>query len=67
MRLFQTRSHSAKASASMQAKAEFLIPYTGRASWKRPDDRPNTFEFVAVPFYLGEELFVAGFDREMTD
>ncbi|WP_156360849.1 hypothetical protein [Dethiosulfatarculus sandiegensis] len=67
MRLFQTRRHSAKISASMQAKTEFLIPYTGRASWKRPDARPNIFEFVAIPFYLGEELFVAGFDREVTD
>lgn len=67
MRLLQTRLHDEETSAYMQAKVEFGIVYTGEASWLRPDGRRNAFEFRAAPLKLGEEIYVVGFDRDITN
>ena len=42
-------------------------PYTGLASWRRPDGRENYYEWTAAPVRFGGKMFVIGVDRDITE
>lgn len=42
------------------------LPYRGRASWIRPDGAENYYEWTAVPIRRGDDLYVVGIDRDVT-
>ncbi|MDD5676356.1 MAG: PAS domain S-box protein [Kiritimatiellae bacterium] len=42
------------------------IPYSGVASWNRPDGRPNTYEWTAIPYKKDGRYFILGIDRDIT-
>ncbi len=43
------------------------MPLSGTASWKRPDDKENIYEFVAVPFKRGDKYQIVGIDRDISE
>jgi PAS domain S-box-containing protein len=42
-------------------------PFTGTSSWRRPDGQENVYEYTAVSFKKGDEIFIAGVDRDVTE
>ena len=42
-------------------------PYTGQASWIRPDGKENYYEWTAAPVTFGDKLFLIGVDRDITE
>jgi len=43
------------------------IPYRGLASWNRPDGKENYFEWTAAPIRRGDEIYIVGIDRDVTE
>ncbi len=43
------------------------VPFTGSASWKRPDGKENTYEYTGVSVKKGEKLHIIGVDRDITE
>ena len=42
-------------------------PFSGSASWKRPDGKENYYEWTAAPITIGDELLIVGVDRDITE
>jgi PAS domain S-box-containing protein len=53
--------------AAIERKMRALQPVRGVASWVRPDKRENAFEWHAVPTQIGQEIYILGIDRDITD
>jgi len=43
------------------------IPFRGTCSWKRPDGKPNTYEWSAVAVPSGDKYHIIGIDRDVTE
>ncbi len=43
------------------------IPFSGCASWNRPDGRPSTYEWTAMPFKKDGRYFFLEIDHDITD
>ena len=43
------------------------VPFSGTASWKRPDGKENHYEFTAAPVRKGEKVYIFGVDRDITE
>jgi len=43
------------------------VPFTGTASWKRPDGRDNAYEWSGVSVKVGEKFHIHGVDRDVTE
>jgi PAS domain S-box-containing protein len=43
------------------------IPFTGSASWKRPDGRQNVHEWSTVSIKKGDKYWIIGIDRDATE
>ena len=41
-------------------------PYSGRASWNRPDGQANCYEWTAAPVAVGDKVLLIGVDRDIT-
>ena len=63
---FQHNSHTKEGSWIIQQKIEQFLHYEGTFSWTRPDGKENYIEYRAVPFRIGERIFVCGIDRDIT-
>ncbi|MCY3020862.1 MAG: PAS domain-containing protein [Planctomycetota bacterium] len=53
--------------AEIERKTRALEPVRGVARWVRPDGRDNAFEWHAVPMRVGDEIYVLGIDRDITE
>lgn len=42
------------------------VPFSGTASWERPDGKENTYEWTAVSSKSGEKYQIIGVDRDIT-
>ncbi|MCX7005497.1 MAG: PAS domain S-box protein [bacterium] len=42
-------------------------PFSGMASWHRPDGQENIYEYTAVSLKKGDEIFIIGVDRDVTE
>ncbi|MFC2077138.1 PAS domain S-box protein, partial [candidate division KSB1 bacterium] len=40
---------------------------TGEFSWKRPDGKENHIEFNSIPITIGNETYILGIDRDITE
>jgi len=43
------------------------VPFTGTASWKRPDGKENSYEWTAVSVKRGDRYHIIGIDRDITE
>ncbi|MHC4716568.1 MAG: sensor histidine kinase [Planctomycetota bacterium] len=43
------------------------LPYRGLASWIRPDGGENYLEWTAAPIRRGDEIYIIGIDRDVTE
>ena len=43
------------------------VPFTGSASWKRPDGKENTYEWSAISIKKGDNYQIIGVDRDITE
>jgi PAS domain S-box-containing protein len=43
------------------------VPFSGLASWRRPDGRENVYEFTAASFIRDGSYFIVGVDRDVTE
>jgi PAS domain S-box-containing protein len=41
-------------------------PYSGQASWIRPDGRETYYEWTAAPVRFGDMIYIIGVDRDIT-
>jgi len=53
--------------AEIERKLRELRIVRGLASWVRPDGKENAFEWRAVPMRVGEDIYILGIDRDITD
>jgi PAS domain S-box-containing protein len=53
--------------AEIERRLRALQPVRGVASWIRPDGKENAFEWHAVPMQVGQEIYILGIDRDVTE
>jgi len=57
----------------LEAKETFPVwamegrPGRGLSSWLRPDGKENFYEWMSVPLYIDDEMYIVGIDRDVTE